>query len=145
MDILLNTLITQANIKSDKRDPKIDMLISRFVRSVIRLFTLISIISSSATGLLLSAISCSINDFNVSGQISTSKSIYNTSVSSGNAKSLLSNYRAVAISGMLSLVRASLPPLNGSTGKEFGEKSLHMFLLKCRRVFQVFLFFLNFK
>lgn len=139
MDTLLNTLIEQANVKGAARDPSIDAMISRFVRSVIRLFSLIVIISPSAASFVLNAIAENLLDLTTANQLSTSTTLAASSSSNeGSSKSILSNYRAVAISGMLSLVRASLPAgISNSSGKEVKKKSLNSFLLKCRRIFQV--------
>uniref|UniRef100_A0A915EF78 E3 ubiquitin-protein ligase UBR5 n=1 Tax=Ditylenchus dipsaci TaxID=166011 RepID=A0A915EF78_9BILA len=134
LDVLLNTLISQANLQTD-RDPEIDVLICRFVRSVIRIFSLIVIISPSAASMMQSAIASCLN-FN-SDPATAYRFSSSTSTTGQTTKQSMPNYRTVAISGMLSLVRASLPAsLNTSSGKESKKKTLNNFMMKSRRVFQ---------
>jgi hypothetical protein len=62
----------------------------------------------------------------------------------GSLRESLQNYRAVAISGMLSLVRASLPAAlglttSGADKKDHKKNKIAAFIAKCRRVFQVYL------
>jgi hypothetical protein len=59
---------------------------------------------------------------------------------SGSSKNLLPSYRTITVSGVLSLVRTSLPMgLGGSSSssKENKKKQINNFVLKCKRVFQV--------
>ncbi|KAI1718350.1 HECT-domain (ubiquitin-transferase) domain-containing protein [Ditylenchus destructor] len=138
LDTLLNTFVEQANKQTD-RDPEVDDLISRFVRSVVRLFTLIVMVSPAAASIAMSAVTSALTayaDPSSEKSLSTSATV---GAASGSAAKTLPNYRAVAISGVLSLVRASLPPsISVRDGKEAGKKkSLNSFILKCRRVFQV--------
>lgn len=135
-------MISQANLPPNERDPMIDNLISRFVRSVIRLFSLVVVISPTAAALVLTAITCSLNtasDVLSNHQFSTSV----TSNGSTSGRSASSNYRGVTITGVLSLVRATLPiVITSGSGKESKKKNLSGFVLKSRRIFQVkFLYF----
>lgn len=137
----MNTLITQANLPSNEssvqRDPAIDILISRFVRSVIRLFSLLMVLSPTAAAMVLSAINCSLN---------TDAHQFSTSVTTNGtvSRNSLQNYRGVTITGVLSLVRAATLPIvigGVTSAKETKKKNLNGFVLKCRRIFQVKFYF----
>ena len=98
MDTLLNTFVEQANKQTD-RDPEIDNLISRFVRSVVRLFTLVVMVSPAAASIAMSAITSALTayaDPSSENPISTSATV---SGGPGSSAKSLPNYRAVAISG----------------------------------------------
>uniref|UniRef100_A0A914GSH3 UBR-type domain-containing protein n=1 Tax=Globodera rostochiensis TaxID=31243 RepID=A0A914GSH3_GLORO len=164
LDTLLNLLIRQANRKNVK-EPGADVhtFISRFVRSVVRLFVLVILISPNAVRTLLATVSENIvkafvpiepahsDTFGLSGsaqqqQFVLSSSVPSASAAGGTSSSIresLQNYRAVAISGVLSLVRASLPGLSGLSGaadkRDTKKKNAISFVLKCRRVFQTLL------
>ncbi|KHN70778.1 E3 ubiquitin-protein ligase UBR5 [Toxocara canis] len=125
MDSLLNTLIAESNKKdsgSDKRDPDVDFIIARFIRSVIRLFTLITVLSPVAAGVAAAA---------------SSGALLAPVVNNGAPprRSLGSGFHAVSFSGLLSLVRTS-SGRDSSASKEAKKKSVTNFVLKCRRVFQ---------
>jgi hypothetical protein len=136
----LNTLVREANKAGNERDANVDEIISRFVRSVIRLFSFLCISSQQATNTTLAAISCMLGTEIGEGaqkyQLSTS--VPTSTPSSSSAKSLLPSYRTITVSGVLSLVRTSLPiSFSGSSAKENKKKQINNFVLKCRRVFQV--------
>ena len=134
--MLLNTLIRQANLTGQSRDADVDTLISRFVRSVIRLFVFITVLSPAAAGITIQAIATNLmSDASVaSKKLATS----NTASNGSSSKSAMSNYRAVSISGMLSLVRTSLPVgiLPAAAPKDNKKKAINAFVIKCRRIFQ---------
>lgn len=112
---------------------------------------LVITLSPTAASLMLSAISASIEPtVNTKITDSQAKSVslkfstsVNTETSSQQPSARESSYRAVAISGMLSLVRASLPislstiPPSSSTQND-KKRSLSSFISKSRRIFQVF-------
>jgi len=89
--------------------------------------------STSATSLVSEA---------VSSASATSTKQYSTSVTNagsiGQAKNAHATYRAVAISGMLSLVSGRLPLSHAAPLKESkAKRSLNNFILRIRRLFQV--------
>ncbi|KAI6173317.1 E3 ubiquitin-protein ligase UBR5 [Aphelenchoides besseyi] len=142
LDVFLNTLVCESNKSSEYRDQNADALISRFVRSVVRLFSFLCISSQQAMNTVLAAIACTLgaemdqSDSTQKYQLSTS--IPPSNSNSTSSKSLLPNYRTITVSGVLSLVRTSLPvSLSGSSSKENRKKLINSFVLKCRRVFQV--------
>ena len=53
LDTLLNLLVRQANKQQKKWDEEVHFLIQRFVRSVIRLFVMVILLSPEANGTLL--------------------------------------------------------------------------------------------
>uniref|UniRef100_A0A915CIQ6 E3 ubiquitin-protein ligase UBR5 n=3 Tax=Parascaris univalens TaxID=6257 RepID=A0A915CIQ6_PARUN len=125
MDSLLNTLITESNKKDfgeEKRDPDIDFVIARFIRSVIRLFAVLTLLSPVAAGVAAAA---------------SSGAVLIPVVNNGTAlrRPLGPSFHAVSFSGLLSLVRTSNGRDN-SAAKEAKRKSVTNFVLKCRRVFQ---------
>ncbi|KAL7079928.1 hypothetical protein ACQ4LE_000066 [Meloidogyne hapla] len=149
LDTLLNLLVRQANKQQKKWDEEVHILIQRFVRSVIRLFVMVILLSPNANGTLLATIFDDINKAIPATDAPTL--IYpltqsnaaqpGTSTSAVAAiRDSLHNYRAAAISGVLSLVRASLPAalsLNSSIEKKDQKKhKIIAFVAKCRRVFQ---------
>lgn len=140
LDSLLNTLIREANRSGSDRDPNVDELISRFVRSVIRLFSFLCISSQIAMNTILSAISCTLGT-EIGETTSTQKYQLATSVppaSTSSSKNPIPSYRTITVSGVLSLVRTSLPiTFSGTSTKENKKKQINHFVLKCRRVFQV--------
>lgn len=94
----MNTFIEQANKQTD-RDPEVDDLISRFVRSVVRLFTLTVMVSPAAASIAMSAVTSALTaTADPSGEKSLSTSA-TVGVGPGSAAKSLPNYRAVAISG----------------------------------------------
>lgn len=56
LDTLLNLLVRQANKQLKKPDDEVHFLIQRFVRSVIRLFVMVILLSPNANGTLLGII-----------------------------------------------------------------------------------------
>lgn len=126
MDILLNTFITVANKKGDYRDMKIDYCMSRFIRSVIRIFALTTLVAPSTLALTINSAACNADD----------DSVIKFSTSTGEI-SRPPPTRAIAISGVLSLVR-SIPILSDRSTKEHKKKTVNAFVMKCRRIFQVF-------
>ncbi|CAD5234617.1 unnamed protein product [Bursaphelenchus xylophilus] len=142
LDSLLNTLVREAN-KKEEKDPEVNLLISRFTRSVVRLFIFLCIASPMATSTSLNAVSSTLGSVvelrkgrDVEPRLSIATSVPVSSTSS--SKSLMPNYRAITVSGVLSLVRTSLPSFaaNGNA-KESKKKAINAFILKCHRVFQV--------
>lgn len=152
----MNLLVFQANIVGKNRSPNIDNLILRFVRSVIRMMFLITVLSPAATGFMISAITSSVSSM-IQAQIqqkegkpaqmlalSSASSVTSSTQTAGSKeRDTISGYRAVAISGVLSLVRASLPisllttsSMNDSV-KDAKKIALHSFMMKIRRIFQV--------
>jgi hypothetical protein len=133
LDTFLNTLIAEANKDAAARETDVDELISRVVRSVIRIFTISCAMSTSATSLVSEAVSSSASA--LTKQYSTSVTGAGTA---GQAKGAHATYRAVAISGMLSLVSGRLPISHTAPLKESkAKRSLNNFGLRTRRLFQV--------
>uniref|UniRef100_A0A914YMX1 E3 ubiquitin-protein ligase UBR5 n=1 Tax=Panagrolaimus superbus TaxID=310955 RepID=A0A914YMX1_9BILA len=62
LDILLNSFITVANKKGDLRDNKIDYCISRFIRSVTRVFALTTLVAPSTLALTINSAACNADD-----------------------------------------------------------------------------------
>nr|AZA04905.1 E3 ubiquitin-protein ligase [Anisakis simplex] len=125
IDSLLNTLITESNKKDsdeEKRDPDVDFIIARFIRSVIRLFAILTLLSPVAAGVAAAA---------------TSGTVFAPIINNGapQRRSLASGFHAVSFSGLLSLVRTS-SGRDSSAVKQAKKKSVTNFVLKCRRVFQ---------
>lgn len=102
-------MISEAN-RSSSRDPEVDSIISRFVRSVVRLFSLISVLSPAAAGITIAAIASlfdsepGVNKFSTSTSGAPPSATGTTSA----AKTIVSNYRAVSISGMVIFICFSL-------------------------------------
>ncbi|CAD5229165.1 unnamed protein product [Bursaphelenchus okinawaensis] len=143
LDTLLNTLISQANKKSG-RDPEVNRIIARFTRSVVRLFVFLCISSPMATGSSLNVIAATLGsmvELRKRGSSDPKLNIATSLPSSTSAvsKSLMPNYRAITVSGVLSLVRTSLPFSSNGGAKESKKKAINGFVLKCHRVFQVLL------
>lgn len=108
------------------------------MRSVIRLFVFITVLSPAAAGITIQSIAAGLS---ADAAAASRKFATSTSGGNGSAKSAVSNYRAVSISGMLSLVRTSLPVgiLPAASPKDNKKKAINAFVMKCRRVFQVVL------
>lgn len=162
LDTLLNLLVKQAN-REKHGETFAHTCILRFVRSVIRLFILVILLYPSAIGTLLgihyfrifilylATISENISRAlpsteGTSPVLVLSSSVQPSATPGSSLRDSLQNYRAVAISGMLSLVRASLPAALGFNAsavdkKELKKNKIFAFVAKCRRVFQVGVFF----
>nr|CAD2185644.1 unnamed protein product [Meloidogyne enterolobii] len=135
LDTLLNLLVRQANKQQKKWDEEVHYLIQRFVRSVIRLFVMVILLSPEANGTLLATIFDDINKaipapdapnliYPLSNQSNAAQPGTSTSAVAA-IRDSLNNYRAAAISGVLSLVRARSK-----------KHKVIAFVAKCRRVFQ---------
>ncbi|VDN04928.1 unnamed protein product [Thelazia callipaeda] len=127
IDTLLNTLIAEANRKVTdevKRDPDIDYIISRFMRSVIRMFSLLTLLSPTAITVATAAVS----------GISQAPPTGNTPPRRVFGPGL----HAVSFTGLLSLVRSTSGRESSAT-KEAKKKNITNFVLKCRRIFQTLL------
>lgn len=138
----------QANKADDDRDPKAHDLICRFVRSVARLYVFLCVASPMAANTSLNTVSGTVGSVvelhNYGNNQEEPKLPITTSVPQTTAlssKTLQPNYRAITVSGVLSLVRTSLPiSFTGSSSKENKKKAINNFVLKCHRVFQVCFF-----
>ncbi|MCP9265011.1 E3 ubiquitin-protein ligase UBR5 [Dirofilaria immitis] len=117
IDTLLNTLIAEANKNNEemKRDPDIDSVISRFIRAVIRMFMLLTLLSPAAIT-VATATASGISQVRIFGP----------------------GLHTVSFTGLLSLVR-STSGRESSAAKEAKKKNVTNFVLKCRRVFQTLL------
>ncbi|VBB32380.1 unnamed protein product, partial [Acanthocheilonema viteae] len=126
IDTLLNTLIAEANKNNEemKRDPDIDSVISRFVRAVIRMFMLLTLLSPAAIT-VATATASGIAQVIASGN-SPPRRIFGPGL------------HAVSFTGLLSLVR-STSGRESSAAKEAKKKNVTNFVLKCRRIFQTLL------
>ncbi|CAG9541014.1 unnamed protein product, partial [Cercopithifilaria johnstoni] len=125
IDTLLNTLIAEANKNEEmKRDPDIDSVISRFVRSVIRMFMLLTLLSPAAIT-VATATASGISQVVASGN-SPPRRIFGPGL------------HTVSFTGLLSLVR-STSGRESSAAKEAKKKNVTNFVLKCRRIFQTLL------
>lgn len=143
LDSLLNSLIAEAN-KTEGQDPEVFNIIGRFVRSVVRLLIFMCISSPAATATILATIANtlgSVVELQNNGVSEDTKLSLATSVvlNGSSNKSAIPNYRAITVSGVLSLVRTSLPIAfsGGSSVKEGKKKQINAFATKCHRVFQV--------
>ena len=106
-------MVFQANLLDSSRDPNIDVIITRFVRSVIRILCLVIILSPVAAGTMISEITSSISSmvtFNVGSEVNPSLELSTSASQAPNASSAstpthskepMTNYRAVAISGLI--------------------------------------------
>nr|CAD2196532.1 unnamed protein product [Meloidogyne enterolobii] len=145
LDTLLNLLVRPANKQLKKWDEEVHYLIQRFVRSVIRLFVMVILLSPEANGTLLATIFDDINKaipapdapsliYPLSNQSNAAQPGTSTSAVAA-IRDSLNNYRAAAISGVLSLVRASLPAalsLNSSLEKKDQKK--HKVIAFCSKM-----------
>lgn len=122
---MLNSFITMANKTGDSCDSKLDYCISRFIRSVIRVFALTTLVAPSTLAFTINSAACNADD----------DATIKFSTSTGEV-SRPPPTRAIAISGVLSLVR-SIPILSDRSSKEHKKKTVNAFIMKCRRIFQV--------
>ncbi|KAL3072374.1 hypothetical protein niasHT_033592 [Heterodera trifolii] len=163
LDTLLNLFIRHANRKAAKEpSAEVHTMISRFVRSVARLFVLVVLISPNAVRTLLATSTENIGRaFAPIDPTAMSESTTTTTTAAGAQQLqqqqqfvLSTSVPSIAVGGalstpssiresVLSLVRASLPGLSGlgsaSDKKDNKKKSAIAFVLKCRRVFQTLL------
>uniref|UniRef100_A0A8R1XPM3 UBR-type domain-containing protein n=1 Tax=Onchocerca volvulus TaxID=6282 RepID=A0A8R1XPM3_ONCVO len=126
IDTLLNTLITEANKNNEemKRDPDIDYVISRFIRAVIRMFILLTLLSPAAIT-VATATASGISQVITSGN-TPPRRIFGPGL------------HTVSFTGLLSLVRSTSGRESSAT-KEAKKKNVTNFVLKCRRIFQTLL------
>lgn len=123
LDMFLNTLIAAASKTGSDRDPDVDDMISRFIRSVIRVFSLITLIAPSTLALTIQSAASNAEDENQ----------FKYSTSAGEISKPGPTRTAVAISGVISLVRSI--PIISERNKD-KKRNVNIFALKCRRIFQ---------
>uniref|UniRef100_A0AC34RRG3 E3 ubiquitin-protein ligase UBR5 n=1 Tax=Panagrolaimus sp. JU765 TaxID=591449 RepID=A0AC34RRG3_9BILA len=122
LDILLNTIIQAAK---NEDDYEIHDYISRFTRSVVRMFSLVTLIAPSTLALTVQSASNNAED--------DKEFKYSTSNNPDAVKTVAPARAAaaVAISGVISLVRSS-----SLFDRKEKKRNVNVFVQKCRRIFQ---------
>ncbi|TKR96946.1 hypothetical protein L596_010889 [Steinernema carpocapsae] len=129
LDVMLATLIQELNTKNEERDPDIVKLVSRFIRSVTRCFTLVVSSSASAAAAVFASLGANCS----TGTLASSRSQSSASLNSNPlADAVGRRIGGVTLSGLMQIVRSSAQP----SQKELRKRNITAIVLKCRRVFQ---------